>query len=261
MYDELNHRRYVHPDPLEFLYPYRRLADREIVALIASSLAYGRVAQILKSAADVLERIGPKPAEYLATTTPNAIRKKMNGFKHRFSTGEHVAAMLIGVRSVIAQHGSLKACFAAGIRDDDETIIGGLQAFVGEITDAAGGKKMIGHLLANPAGGSACKRLCLMLRWLVRKDRVDPGGWNAIPASKLLIPLDTHMYKIAVGLGATKRKAADMRTTLEITAAFRRLEPEDPVRYDFALTRLGIRSEMDIETFLTTCRERTQSHG
>jgi uncharacterized protein (TIGR02757 family) len=259
MYGELNHRRYVHPDPLEFLYPYRRLADREIVALIASSLAYGRVAQILKSVANVLERIGPKPAEYLSKTPPGVIRKKMDGFKHRFSTGQHVAAMLIGTKRVIAKHGSLKACFAEGLSDHDETILGALKAFVAEITESAGEK--LGHLLPDPARGSACKRLCLMLRWLVRKDRVDPGGWSGIPASKLLIPLDTHMYKIATGLGATKRKAADMRTTLEITAAFRRLAPDDPVRYDFALTRMGIRSEMDIETFLEECHRRKQSNG
>jgi uncharacterized protein (TIGR02757 family) len=92
-----------------------------------------------------------------------------------------------------------------------------------------------------------------MLRWMVRKDRVDPGGWSGIPAAKLLIPLDTHMHKIATGLGATKRKAADMRTVVEITEAFGRLAPEDPVRYDFALTRLGIRSEMDVGAFLARC--------
>jgi uncharacterized protein (TIGR02757 family) len=257
LYRDINHRRYVHPDPLEFLYPYRRRADREIVALVASSLAYGRVAQILKSVSDVLGRIGPHPAEYLADTTPGTIRRAMRGFKHRFSTGEHIAGMLIGARSVIAKHGSLGACFAEGVSDDHATVLEALKAFVAEITDAAG--EDLGHLLPDPARGSACKRLCLMLRWMVRKDKVDPGGWSGVPMSKLLIPLDTHMHRIATDLGVTKRKAADMRTVVEITEAFGRLAPEDPVRYDFALTRLGIRSDMDIETFLQRCTNRKQS--
>jgi len=259
LYRDVNHRRYVHPDPLEFLYAYADPADREIVALLASSMAYGRVAQILKSVSDALGRIGPAPAEYLAENTPEAIRRSMRSFKHRFNTGDHLAAMLIGARSVIAKHGSLGACFAKGVSDDDATVLEALKAFVGEITDAAGAD--CGHLLPDPSRGSACKRLCLMLRWLVRKDRVDPGGWSGVPASKLLIPLDTHMDKIARGLGATKRKAADMRTVVEVTEAFRRVAPQDPVRYDFALTRLGIRSEMDVGTFLDRCNNRERSNA
>jgi uncharacterized protein (TIGR02757 family) len=90
---------------------------------------------------------------------------------------------------------------------------------------------------------------------------VDPGGWNAISASKLLIPLDTHMHKIAFGLGATKRKAADMRTVVEVTEAFRKVAPEDPVRYDFSLTRLGIRNDMDVGEFLALCNNRDQANA
>ena len=257
LYRDINRRRYVHPDPLEFLYPCKNPADREIVAMLASSMAYGRVAQILKSVSDVLGRVGERPAEYLAENSPAKIRRTMRGFKHRFNTGDHVAAMLTGIRNVIKKHGSLGACFARGVSDGDSTILEALIAFVGEITDAAGAD--CGYLLPDPARGSACKRLCLMLRWMVRKDRVDPGGWDAIPASKLLIPLDTHMHKIATGLGATRRKAADMRTVVEVTEAFRKVAPKDPVRYDFALTRLGIRDDMDIGKFLAFCNNRKPS--
>ncbi len=259
LYRDINHRRYVHPDPLEFLYSCTNPADREIVALVASSMAYGRVAQILKSVSEALGRIGATPAEYLAENAPAKIRRSMRGFKHRFNTGDHVAAMLIGARSVIKKHGSLGACFGEHVSDGDSTVLDALTAFVGEITDAAG--ESCGHLLPDPSRGSACKRLCLMLRWLVRKDRVDPGGWDAVPASKLLIPLDTHMHKIAKGLGVTTRKAADMRTVVEVTEAFRRVAPKDPVRYDFALTRLGIRNDMDVGTFLDRCNNRKQPNA
>lgn len=246
LHDRLNWRRYVHPDPLEFLYCCEDPADREIVALVASSLAYGRVAQILKSVSAVLGRIGPDPARALADSSPARLRKAMSGFRHRFSTGEQVAAMLAGARRVIRRHGSLGACFAAGASPDDETVLPALQAFVGEVSKAGD----CGHLLPDPSRKSACKRLNLMLRWMVRRDRVDPGGWDGAAAAGLIVPLDTHMHRIGLGLGATRRKSADMRTAMEITAAFRKILPDDPVRYDFALTRLGIRGEMDLPAFL-----------
>ena len=95
--------------------------------------------------------------------------------------------------------------------------------------------------LPSPDGGSACKRLNLFLRWMVRKDNVDPGIWQSIPASHLIVPLDTHMHRIAKAMGLTSRKQADIQSAIEITGAFSFIRPADPVRYDFALTRLGIK--------------------
>ncbi|MFC1474950.1 TIGR02757 family protein, partial [bacterium] len=96
------------------------------------------------------------------------------------------------------------------------------------------------YLTPAPRRGSACKRMNLFLRWMVRRDDVDPGPWTDVPASKLVVPLDTHMHRISSGMGLTSRKQADLKTAIEITDAFRAISPEDPVRYDFALTRLGI---------------------
>jgi len=92
--------------------------------------------------------------------------------------------------------------------------------------------------------GSACKRLLMYLRWMVRKDEVDPGGWEGIPPSKLLVPVDTHMHRIARKLRFTRRKQANLATVREITAAFRKIVPDDPARYDFTLTRFGIRKDL-----------------
>ena len=247
LYCDLNHRRYVHPDPLEFLYGYDSPGDREVAALVAGSLAYGRVAQILTSVAAVLELLGPSPADYLARTTSAKLRRALVGFRHRFATGEHVAAMLSGAGRAIERFGSLEGCFAAGLDDADETVLPALQQFVDMITQ---GGDECGHLLPDPSRGSACKRLNLMLRWLVRRDAVDPGGWSCVAPAKLIVPLDTHMHQLSRKLGLTARKAADMRTAMEITDAFRRVSPDDPVRYDFALTRLGIRSDIDAHAFL-----------
>ena len=91
------------------------------------------------------------------------------------------------------------------------------------------------------------------LRWMVRKDEVDPGGWYNVPSSRLIVPLDTHMHRICLALGLTQQKRADMRTALEITTAFRTITPDDPVKYDFALTRLGIRNDTDMDAFLKQC--------
>ncbi len=249
LYTHYNRREFVHPDPLEFLYGYADARDREIVALVASSLAYGRVAQILKSVAFVLGRMGP-PAALLADAPPTALRDRLAGFKHRFTTGGDMAALVHAAARTIADFGSLEDCFAAGLKDGDTTVTSALAAFVDQLHARADGWR--GHLLPSPRSGSACKRLNLFLRWMVRRDAVDPGGWDAVPRSMLVIPLDTHMHRIGGRLGFTSRKQANMRTAQEITAGFRRIVPEDPVRYDFALTRLGIRRDGDVEEFFRT---------
>ena len=235
-YSKYNHRKYIHPDPLEFLFKYETLEEREIVALIASSLAYGRVKQILKSVSLVLDAIG-SPLKYIKNTSKDDINSKFATFKHRFSTGEQLADLLFGAGRTIEKHGSLGNCFAKGVSETDKTVQKGLGLFTREIIAHCGKHS---SLLPDPEKGSACKRLNLMLRWMIRKDDVDPGGWDQVDKSKLIIPLDTHMHRIAHEYGLITRKSADMKAALEITAAFAKFSPEDPVRYDFALTRPGI---------------------
>ena len=248
LYRRFNRRRYVHPDPLEFLYAYPDLRDREIVGLIASSLAYGRVAQILSSVRRVLDRLGPSPCAFLMETSPKSLARVLAPFKHRFTTGQELAELLSGVRDAVARHGSLNRCFVAGYDDADETVLPALERFAGEIA----GRRT--YLLPCPAAGSACKRMNLYLRWMVRKDAVDPGGWAGVPRAKLVAPLDTHMARIGRALGFTKRKAANLGMALDITRAFRRFSPGDPVKYDFALTRFGIRGELDVEELVGTLK-------
>ena len=250
LYARYNRREFVHPDPLEFLYDYEDVRDREIVGLVASSLAYGRVAQILKSISSILKRM-PSPSEFLRHTSRESLFTIFKDFKHRFTTGEELSAMLFGIKCVIDRHGSLYTCFATYLNDDDETIFPALSAFARELATAANGRR--NSLLPSPAKGSACKRLHLFLRWMVRRDDVDPGGWDNIPTSKLIVPLDTHMYRICRALKLTQRKQADACTAAEITTAFRAIASADPVKYDFALTRLGIRAETDLRAFLKQC--------
>jgi uncharacterized protein (TIGR02757 family) len=242
LYARFNKRVYVNPDPLVFLYGYEEPGDRELVALIASALAYGRVAQILKSVKKILDVLGPSPREFLMTTPASEIAEALEGFKHRFSSGREICVLLQGAKRAIERHGSLEACFLSGYSPEHENIVPALERFSKEL--CSGFENGESYLLSSPSKGSACKRSNMMLRWLLRSDEVDPGGWRRIPTSKLLVPLDTHMFRIARGLGLTRRKSADLKAAIEISRGFARFSPEDPAKYDFALTRSGINPEI-----------------
>lgn len=250
LYRRYNRRRYVCPDPLEFVWEYDDPADREIVALIASALAYGRVVTIKENVAKVLAILGDRPAERLPNARRGELRRKLEGFRHRFASGDAVADLLDGAREMIRSAGSLQTAFLEGCGPDDADVLPALEKFCLRLIS----KGEPGHLVPIPSRGSACKRMHLFLRWMVRRDAVDPGGWDAVSPALLLVPLDVHMHRICTRLGLTSRKAADLRTVREITAGFARWVPDDPVRYDFVLTRFGIRGDMDVEGFFGSHR-------
>ncbi|RJP94651.1 MAG: TIGR02757 family protein [Desulfobacteraceae bacterium] len=248
LYNQYNQRAYVHPDPLEFLYLYQEIQDREIAGLIASALAYGKVAQILKSVGAVLEKMGPSPFAYLGSTPAVRIVSDFQSFVHRFAKGPQLSAFLIGIKQVLREYGSLHGCFLDGFSRTEETILPALSRFSETIIYGSLSKSYScspGHLMPCPEKGSACKRLNLFLRWMVRKDAVDPGGWDDIPRSMLIIPLDTHMFRVGKTLGLTSRNQADLMAALDISAGFKQWSPDDPVKYDFALTRFGIRDDLE----------------
>lgn len=249
LYAALNRREYVDPDPVAFLYAFDDVRDREIVGLVAASLAYGRVRQILASAGRVVETLGPSPAEHLASAEPAEVARSLAGFRHRFTTGAEMASLLLAARDVQGTSGSLGDRFTQLMDPGDETVVPALARFVRELRACA--TCDVASLLPVPERGSACKRLHLFLRWMVRSDDVDPGGWDSVSPAKLVVPLDTHMHRIARALGLTNRAQANLATALEITNALRGFSPEDPVKYDFAITRLGIRNDVTLESVLS----------
>jgi len=161
--------------------------------------------------------------------------------------GRNLIDLLLGIRHVLGRHGTLEACFREGLREEDETVLPALDRFAARLREAYNGRG--NYLVSSPCDGSACKRMHLYLRWMVRRDSVDPGPWRGVPAAKLVAPLDTHMHRVALRLGLTRRKQANGATAVEITRAFRRIVPKDPVKYDFALTRPGIRRELVDDPF------------
>ena len=151
--------------------------------------------------------------------------------------------LLKGIKGVVLEFGSLENCFSAGAGRSDETVLTGLC----QLYKGLNQRGTLGHLLADPNKTSACKRSHLFLRWMVRQDAVDPGGWDSVSPCQLIIPLDTHMYKIGTTLGFTRRKSPDKRCALEITGGFRKILQSDPVKYDFSLTRFGIHQSLDMD--------------
>jgi len=251
LYERYNKRAPDLPDPVDFLWRYDDPSDREIAGLVAAALSYGRVAQIMKSVGFVLERMN-QPAKFARQPSSRSLEKAFSGFRHRFGSGAQLSALLSGARRVVNKHGSLEKCFEWSLDESDETIAPALGRFVRELR--RGMKADCGHLLPVPEKGSACKRLLLYLRWMVRCDAVDPGSWSGVPASKLVVPLDVHMNRISRAMGLTRRKSADMRAALEVTDAFRAFAPDDPVRYDYALTRLGMKGDDSLHNFLDAWR-------
>lgn len=247
IYSFYNDRRFVHPDPLEFLYDFPSLKDREIAGLIAALFAYGRVQQILKSVEKILKVI-EKPYDFLLCASESDLKVRFKGFVHRFTTEEELLLLLVAIKRIIKKFGTLGQCFFSIYDNNEENILNSLIRFIKIIGNSINNK--YNSLISNPNGSSALKRFNLFLRWMVRRDNVDPGGWDFVSPSRLLVPLDTHMFRICDKFDFTKRKQAGMKTVLEITSHFKALCPEDPVKYDFALTRLGMHNKKRLDSLI-----------
>lgn len=237
-------------DPVRLARRYDRPQDQEVAALIASCLAYGNVTLIMQNARAVLDLLGPAPHATLQHLTETDAQKRLKGFRHRFNTGTDVARLLLGMGDCLRRYGSLKGAFLKAYEPNAPDLAAPLEAFVLTILKRrcpalaqADGKRTsrLDYLLPRPSRGSACKRLHLFLKWVVRPaGPVDLGLWQEVSPRQLLIPLDTHLWRLSHNLGLTQRKTADWKAAVDVTKNLRVLDPEDPVRFDFALAHLGM---------------------
>ncbi|MCU0681100.1 MAG: TIGR02757 family protein [Polyangiaceae bacterium] len=232
-------------DPVRALHRYRDPLDQELVGLLASCLAFGNAGVIVRKLDEVLTRLGERPV--VAASSPEGLERALRGFRHRVYGGDEVARLLAGARRVQIEAGTLGDRFAAELRASGGQLRPALGAFVGALRQAGGldGPELgrgARHILPDIEGASACKRLLLYLRWMVRPaDGVDLGLWaDRVPARLLIVPLDVHLHRLALNLGLTERQAASWRAAEEVTARLSRLDPSDPVRYDFALCHMGM---------------------
>lgn len=247
---------HLNNDPLLFCHRYNDPADREIAAIVASSFAYGSVTIIIRTLETIFAAMGRSPRHYIADFDPQEGLRTFAAFKHRFNDGRDLCALLWGLRQMLEQAGSIHAFFLRGHSAADADIGSSLNQYSGSVLAldysdifGTGGIPASSHfpfLFPAPASGSACKRLCMMLRWLVRPDDgIDLGLWTGISPSQLIIPVDTHISRISRYLGLTGRNTADWRMAREITAALRGFCSSDPVKYDFSLAHLGISDGCD----------------
>ena len=265
-YEQLARLEFLDPDPLAVAREHSDPADREVAGLAAACLALGSAPLIVRAARQILAPLGPRPAAALDVLEDDELSELLSGFRYRFFGGEDLAALLSAIRNARRAHGSLNALFRAEDEASEPTIVRGADRFVLTLEGLAGSRwprpsgkpAWRDNLLPRPGRGSACKRLFLYLRWMIRKDAVDPGGWTGVSPARLVVPLDTHMGAACRRLGLLARRTDDLAAALELTEAFRRFRPDDPVRYDFALTRPGIHPCLNADSYFA-CFDRPDS--
>lgn len=256
-------------DPLSFCHRYKDPHNQEIAAVIAAAFAYGNIAIILRTLESIFIQLGPSLRRSVEDFDPVKGLKLFSTFKHRFNDGSDLCALLLAIQSMIKQTGTVEAFFLRSYRENDPDLTNAINGYSSSVlaldystvfgTPEIPENSYFRFLFPAPVSGSACKRLCMFLRWMVRhSDGIDLGIWHAVSPSQLIIPVDTHISRICRYLGFTSRKSADWRMAGEITAALRQLDPLDPVKYDFVIAHLGISENCDgkDDTHCRTCQIR-----
>jgi uncharacterized protein (TIGR02757 family) len=236
-------------DPVHIVRRYRSREDREIVGFCAAALAFGRVASVLQSIAALLEVMGPHPAAFVRAFKPVRDSRRIEPLVHRWIRGHDLVALLMILQRMLREAGSIESFFVEGDDPDSPDVGPALDSFVRralatDLREAYGNpiqkRPGVCYFFPRPSAGSACKRLNLFLRWMVRRDAIDMGVWTQVSPSRLIVPLDTHVIRLGHCLRLTRYTSPGWKMAVEITAALRQLNPADPVRYDFSLCHVGM---------------------
>lgn len=236
---------YLSMDPLQCVHSFESGSQKEIAGLVCAVLAYGRFEIIIRNSNRVFEIMNRKPVEFVHETSFKEKMSLLKGFKHRFNDSFDIALLLESVGEVIDEYGSIETFFKS-FHKDKQSIKNTISMFIHEMKSRASNicgfrKKSFEYLLPSPQSGSACKRMNMYFRWMIRKDDgIDLGIWKNLPSSMLIIPVDTHIAQIARKFGLSKRKSVDWVMAEEITLKLREVDSEDPVRFDFSLCREGM---------------------
>ncbi len=235
-------------DPVHLVRPFADPADREVAGFCAAALAFGRVASVINSIRTLFRIMGPSPSRYVQTFDPRAPHPELRAMVHRWTRGVDLAALLWMLRQMIERSGSVERFFVEGLSAGDVDVGPALDSFSGralalDMREAYGRvpkRPGVCYFFPRPSKGSACKRLNLYLRWMVRRDEVDLGVWRLLDPARLIVPLDTHVIRLSRCLALTRYISPGWKMAADITASLRRLDPADPVRFDFSLCHVGM---------------------
>ena len=235
-------------DPVHLVRPFTDPRDREVAGFCAGALAFGRVASVLNSIETLFRIMGPHPARFVRHFEPDAPHPALRAMVHRWTRGVDLVALLWVLRQMLEQSGTLEQFFLEGYNPSDDDIGPALDSFSTralalDVRRAYGrmpARPGVCYFFPRPSAGSACKRLNLFLRWMVRSDEVDLGVWTRVPAGRLIVPLDTHVIRLGRCLKLTRYTSPCWRMASDITASLRALDPDDPVRFDFSICHVGM---------------------
>jgi uncharacterized protein (TIGR02757 family) len=244
---EYNRPEFIASDPVQIPHRFRKKEDIELAAFLTAILAWGQRRTIIKKGGELMQRMDNSPHEFIMNAArPDRIH--LEGFCHRTFNSSDTLYFIQSLQNLLLQHGSLGAFFEAkylDTRDTKETI----QYFRRAFFNIPCLPRTYKHI-PDVSRGSSAKRLTLFLRWMVRHDDrgVDFGLWRKIPTSALYIPLDVHSGEVARKLGLLRHKQNDWQAVEELTGVLRSFDPEDPVKYDFALFGMGVNEDLPAVT-------------
>jgi uncharacterized protein (TIGR02757 family) len=243
LYASFDYGARVERDAIRFPLRYGDPRDQELVALLTACLAYGRVDLFGGALEKVLLAMGPSPVQFVMDFESERHSHLFAGFRYRFNRPRDLVAFCVATRQILERHQSLERCFLAGDEDPSGPVGPPLERFARAFLEAdLGGVFARGtlsrgyrHLFPLPSTGGPCKRLHLFLRWMVRRQPPDFGLWRGVSPARLLIPVDTHIENMSRAIGLTRRRSRNWRMAEEITARLAAIDPDDPVKFDFAL--------------------------
>ena len=239
---------FIDDDPISIPHAFDDPRDQEVIGLYAALLAWGRRDVMLRKLQELCERMDHAPFDFVRSFDPTRDADALDGFVHRTFQPIDAVWLTRNLSAALDRYGSVEALFAAHLPDeasaDAEPVAAGLQGLSTTLlTIHDDTPERLRKHLARPAAGSACKRLNMYLRWMVRDGPVDLGLWSCLDPSDLLLPLDVHAGRQVRALGLLERKSTDWKAVRRVTAVCRHLCPEDPARYDFAFYGIGVQDD------------------
>jgi uncharacterized protein (TIGR02757 family) len=238
---EYNSASFIQSDPISIPHLFSKKQDIEIAGFFSAIFAWGNRTSIIQKSTELMELMDMSPHEFILNNNPERI-KRLIGFKHRTFNTTDLLYFVEFLKYHYSNHHSLEDAFTKWIQNDEPTVENALNGFYHYFFKLEDAPLRTRKHIASPQKNSTCKRLNMFLRWMVRSDGkgVDFGIWKNISPSQLICPIDVHVARVARRFNLLQRKQVDWQAAIELTNCLRKLDPADPVKYDFALFGLGV---------------------